>query len=67
MDPIETLLARAAEKRDAAIGHARRAYRSYVTAINALNDRLPASPIVDRNQLLAKPPSDGLPESPSAG
>lgn len=57
MDPIETLLSRAAEKRDAAIGQARRTYRTDVAAINALHDRLPAPPVVDRNQLLAKAPT----------
>src|SRR4051812_28089789 len=57
MDPFVSLQTRAAQKRDAAIGEARRVYRQDIEAIEALERRLPAPPVIDRFQPLGKPPS----------
>jgi hypothetical protein len=57
MDGIDLLRQRAQLKRDAAIAEARRIYHSDIQAIEALERRLPAPPVIDRSQPLAKPPS----------
>lgn len=57
MDPFIALKARAAQKRDAAIAEARRIYHNDLQAIDGIERRLPAPPVIDRSQPLAKPPS----------